>query len=84
MADSRQTTWRTDEQLLAIVDEPSEWTINGLRGKVLSSAGSLRDALLEARRLRVRITAVVRLTGEPVIVFYGQIDRISALIDAGA
>ena len=83
-APSRQTTWRTDDELLQMLDDPAAWTVNGRSGRTLATANSLRDATTEAGRLKTghRVTAVVRRSGDLVIVFYGQIERLLTLIAA--
>jgi hypothetical protein len=76
---------RTDEQLLAILDEAAEWSVNDKRGKVLYSAASLRDAVKEAMVYQAasqELIAICQQPGDAVIIFRAQINRLGKSIGA--
>jgi hypothetical protein len=82
MAITGQDTWRSDEQLLAMLDEPAEWIVNGIARKILATRVSLRDAITEARRLKSsqHVMAVARRSNSRVVMFYAQVDRLITLM----
>jgi hypothetical protein len=45
---ARNRVARTDEQILAILDDTGEWSVHDHRGRTLYRAASLRDAIREA------------------------------------
>ena len=71
---------RTDDQLLAVLDETAEWHIAGSIGQTLASASSLRRALQRVEEFSLSGAIVVAIRKPPfdsVIVFPGQIDDLT-------
>jgi hypothetical protein len=71
---------RTDDQLLFMMDQTAEWTVNGRAGAVLALFGSLRDALTAVFRFEadgVHVFAVCRHPHEEVVVFREQVGRVA-------
>jgi hypothetical protein len=71
---------RTYEQLVSILDEVSDWTVLGEHGKRLGSALSLRGAIEKTMILqgtKWSIMSLCRQPGDDIIVFLGQINRLS-------
>jgi hypothetical protein len=76
---------QTYEQLVAILDETAEWTLLGERGKRLGSALTLRAAVEQAMVCQASNWSIMSLCRQPddeIIVFLGQINRLSqAMLD---
>jgi hypothetical protein len=75
----RSASFRSDEHLAAILDEPNDWTVNGPRGVVLGTANSLRIAIEmagEFYRWGGRVVYVARKPSSDVIVFMAQIQKL--------
>jgi hypothetical protein len=71
---------RTDDQLMAMLDETAPWTVNGPSGEVIVMAGSLREAIGIALTMDAagkRVIGVARRPEDSVIVFYGQLERLA-------
>jgi hypothetical protein len=71
---------QTYDELVAILDEASNWTVLGERGKRLGSALSLRSAVEKAMVLQATkwsIMSLCRQPGDDIIVLLGQINRLS-------
>ena len=74
-----------DEQLDAILSEPSTWTVNGRNGQVLCTVHSLRQALDRAASLvdfGAVVTAICRMPDANIIVFEAQAVRLRKLCAA--
>jgi hypothetical protein len=70
---------RTDEQLLFMIDQTAEWTVNGRAGAELALFGSLREALKAVFRYeadRIHVFAVCH-RGDDVVVFREQVERLA-------
>jgi len=74
-----QPNRRTDEQLVALLNEPSNWTVSGRNGAILCSASSLGNAIDRASEYARRgavVIALCRLPFDNVVIFPAQIDRL--------
>lgn len=74
--EDRSSSGRADDELLAMMDEQRTWTVMGRRKITLSTASSLREALLlsmETSRVDERIT---RASSAGIIVFADQLKRL--------
>jgi hypothetical protein len=81
MSGSISSARRNDDQLLAMMDQTADWTVNGRAGCVLGASHSLRDALQAVFRFEDashHVFAVCRQPGDAIIVFREQIQRIAA------
>jgi hypothetical protein len=70
---------RTDDELVAILDETADWTVNGRRGDVLGHAASLRLAIDRASEFALSgavVIALCRLPSDNIIVFPAQAARL--------
>ena len=75
----RSASFRSDEYLEQLLDEPRGWTVNGPRGVVLGKASSLRVAVemaAEFHRWGGRIICVAREPASDIIVFMAQIQKL--------
>jgi hypothetical protein len=75
----RSASYRSDEHLAGILDEPNDWTVNGPRGVVLGTANNLRIAIEMAGefcRWGGRVVYVSRKPSSDVIVFMAQIQKL--------
>jgi len=76
-----QQTYRTDEQLEALLDEPGDWIVNASDGLVMGSAvASLGEALRTAAMYSAEgqvVRAVRRLPPDGIIVPAEQMERLS-------
>jgi hypothetical protein len=71
---------RSDDQLLAILDQPADWTVNGRAGCVLSIAYTLRDAIrgvFDHEASGKHVFAVCRHPGNEIILFREQVERVA-------
>ena len=78
-----KSSFRTDQQLIAILDETSDWTISTAGGDVLSVAASLRHAIQKignSQRAYVGMASVARSPLGDIIVFTRQVDRLETII----
>jgi hypothetical protein len=74
---------RSDEQLETILYETANWTVNGVRGAVLCEVASLGLAIETAAEFAFRgreVVAVVRRPPPEVIVFSGQLRKLTNLL----
>ena len=72
----------TDDQLLTIMDQTVDWTVNGRAGCVLGTSHSLRDALQAVFQYEAashHVFAVCRQPGDAIIIFREQIERIAKM-----
>jgi hypothetical protein len=80
------STYRTDAQLLAMLDEVGDWAVNDADGLIIGSVlPSLREALKAAMAYSEKgetVRAISRLPPDGIIVFAGQMDRLLAFIVA--
>jgi hypothetical protein len=70
---------RTDDQLLFIMDQTAEWTVNGRAGAELGLFVSLRDALGAVFRYEadgVHVFAVCSHPTNDIVLFREQVTRI--------
>jgi len=75
---------RTYEQLVAILDETADWLVLGEGGKRLGSALCLRAAVENAmahQAMKWSIMSLCRQPDDDIIVFLGQINRLSQAMD---
>ena len=76
MASSR----RTDDQLLFMMDQTTEWTVNGRAGMALGLFASLREALNAVFRFEadgIHVFAVCTHPRDDVVVFREQMGRLA-------
>jgi hypothetical protein len=81
MKDSISSARRNDDQLLAVIDQTMDWTVNGRTGCVLSTRHSLRDALRAAfghEAASLHVFAICQQPGDAIIIFREQMERIAA------
>jgi hypothetical protein len=81
MNDSISSARRSDDRLLAIIDQTTDWTVNGRAGCVLSKTHCLRDAIRAAfghESAGLHVFALCQQPGDAIIVFREQIERIAA------
>jgi hypothetical protein len=79
MATPRKT-YRTDEQLQAILRETGNWTVRGSEGQILCAAASLQRAIERAADYAASdaiVTGISRLPAGDVIVPADQIIRLA-------
>jgi hypothetical protein len=72
---------RTDDELLFMMDETAEWTVNGRAGVALCLVHSLRGALQAVFDFEGRghhVFALCSQPGDAIIVFREKIGRITA------
>jgi hypothetical protein len=77
---NRTSTRRSDEELALILHETASWTVKGSHGAVLCEVASLRCAVDKATELSAigqRIVAFVRGGHSNIVVFSGQIQRLT-------
>ena len=82
--DRHPSTYRSDEQLYAMLDEMGDWIVNDTSGLILWRLASLRGAIRKAEEQTAAggsVRAASRLSPSAIIVFADQIDRIVSLID---
>ena len=80
MNDHISSARRSDDQLLAILDQPADWTVNGRAGCVLGIAYTLRDAIrgvFEYEASGQHVFAVCRQPGSEIILFREQVERLA-------
>ena len=80
MKDSISSARRSDDQLLAIIDQTMDWAVSGRAGCVLGVSHSLRDALRAAfghEAAGHHVFAVCRQPGDAIIVFREQMLRVA-------
>jgi len=80
MQDLISSARRSDDHLLAIIDQTSDWTVNGRAGCVLGSSRSLRDALRSAFVLEAagfHVFAICQQPRDAIIVFREQMGRVA-------
>jgi hypothetical protein len=79
-----QQTYRTDEQLEALLGETGDWVVNASDGLIMGSAvASLSEALRTAAMYSAEgqvVRAVRRLPPDGIIVLAGQMERLSKVI----
>jgi hypothetical protein len=81
--DNHSSSYRTDEQLQAVLHETANWVIHGRAGFPLSYAESLDEAIEKSVGLaqsRAILAAISRLPMESIIVFSVQIDRLRKIM----
>jgi hypothetical protein len=79
----RQSNYRTDDQLLASLDEIGDWSISGLTARSSHGAQSLRLAINQVADIAKTGAMVVALRCAPfdsIIVFPAQIRRLQRII----
>ena len=79
-----QTTRRDDLQLLKILDQIDEWSMNGANGEVLRRFTSLRGAVTAAMAypLVPRVVSAICLQpNESIVVFADQVARLYTAIN---
>jgi hypothetical protein len=79
----RHSNYRTDDQLLAILDDIGDWSISGLSARSSHEAQSLRLAIDHAADIAKTGAMVVALrcaSYESIIVFPAQIRRLQKII----
>jgi hypothetical protein len=75
----RSASFRSDEHLATILDEPDDWTVNGPRGVILGTAHGLRIAIEMAgafHRWGGRVVYVARKPSSDIIVFIAQLQKL--------
>ena len=76
------STYRTDAQLRAMMDMTGDWVVNNACGLIMSNiVPSLRDALKIASSYS-GVQAIPRLPPEGVIIFGGQMERMTVFLAA--
>jgi hypothetical protein len=78
MATPRKT-YRTDEQLQAILRETGNWTVRGSKGQILCAAASLQRAIERAADYAASdaiVTGISRLPDGDVVVLPDQLLRL--------
>ncbi|MGD0429453.1 MAG: hypothetical protein ABSA58_00020 [Acetobacteraceae bacterium] len=81
MKDSISSARRSDDQLLAIIDQTMDWAVSGRAGCVLGVSHSLRDALRAAfghEAAGHHVFAICQQPGDAIIVFREQMERVAA------
>jgi hypothetical protein len=71
---------RTDDQLLSMMDQTAEWTVNGRAGVPLGTFGSLREALRAVFRNEAEglpVFALCRHPQDDIVVFREQMERLA-------
>jgi len=80
MADrSDRPTRRSDDELIALLDESASWSGRDARAAILFEAGSLRAALALAMEREPRVVALVRGEDQDIIVFRAQIESLASV-----
>jgi hypothetical protein len=72
---------RTDDQLLFMMDQTAEWTVNGRAGMVLGLRHSLREAIravFEHEAVAHHVFAVCAQPDDVIIIFREQMVRVAA------
>jgi hypothetical protein len=80
MGDDIASSRRTDDQLMFILDQTAEWTVNGRAGVALGLMQSLRDtlrAVFEYEAVGHHVFAVCKHPGDEIILFREQIQRVA-------
>ena len=76
-----QQTYRTDEQLEALLDETGDWVVNASDGLIMGSAvASLHEGLRTAAMYSAEgqvVRSVRRLPPDGIVVPAGQMERLS-------
>jgi hypothetical protein len=75
----RTSAYRNDEELAAILDEPTDWKLTGRHGASLGYAETLRTGVQMARDIVRRGGWVVAMAREPrrdIVVFSAQIQKL--------
>ena len=71
------SSWRTDLQLIGILDETAGWVVRGARGAVLGQAASLRAAMTMALgHAGQTVLALTQAPDDHIIVFHEQMVRL--------
>jgi hypothetical protein len=81
MGDDIASSRRSDDQLLFIMDQAAEWTVNGRGGIALGLFHCLRDALRAVFRYDAaghHVFAVCIQPGEAIIIFREQMVRVTS------
>jgi hypothetical protein len=81
-----RATRRTDEQLIAMLDDVVACSVNDKRGKVLYRAAGLRDAIKEAMVYQAASNEAITVCQQPgdvVITFRAQIHRLAEAVSRG-
>jgi hypothetical protein len=76
-----QANGMDDTQLMGVLDETATWAVVGERGEVLTRFASLREAVKKAIPSEVQLLALRRETGNSVIVFAGQLERLAKVVE---
>ena len=82
--DNHRATYRSDEQLLALLHETADWFVTTENGEIIRAVASLRDAIEKVEEYVAAghsIRAVSRHSPSSLIVFNSQIDRLVDLIE---
>jgi hypothetical protein len=77
-----QSSWRTNDQLLAILDDTGNWVVNGQGGQILGVGASLRRAMdrVEAFAMSGAVVVALRRHTSDIVVFPSQIQELGRLI----
>src|SRR5271154_898903 len=77
-----QSSWRTNDQLLAALDDTGNWVVNGQGGQILGVGASLRRAMdrAEAFALSGAVVVAIRRHASDVVVFPSQMQELVRLI----
>jgi hypothetical protein len=81
MDDGIASSRRSDDQLLFIMDQTADWTVNGRGGIALGMFRCLRDALRAVFRYELaghHVLAVCSKPGEAIIIFREQMARVTS------
>jgi hypothetical protein len=81
--DNESSSYRTDEQLQAILHDTANWVIHGRAGFALGHAASLHEALGKSSKVAqsgATLAAITRLPSDNIIIFPAQIDRLRKIV----
>jgi hypothetical protein len=81
MKNSVSSAWRSDHQLLGIIDQTADWAVNGRAACVLGTSHSLRGALRAAfdyEAAGLHVFAICQQPGDAIIIFREQMERVAA------
>jgi hypothetical protein len=79
--DNARSSRRRDEQLVAALDEPGEWSGHDRLGNIIFSADTLREALVRYATVKVRVVALCLKPDDSVIVSEQQIENVNKLVE---
>jgi hypothetical protein len=77
-----QSSWRTNDQLLATLDDSGNWVVNGQGGQILGVGASLRRAIdrAEAFAMSGAVVLALRRRDPDIAVFPSQMQELERLI----